>query len=365
MGTILLIGGLETSLFRMYKPLSICILAAAFILFEEGYAWDKNYININWKQAEKRYGGPDQFPTFRLFSTKPTEGDVEYRDIEFDKDTDTATLKDEDRPFFDNTLETKIIVHGNGGNLVLDSFLWRNYSQVAEWSDVHYNIIGIRWGSGPTLKHAYVGVKLAKVVKSFVEKYGLIVSSIHGIGFSYGTHIVSAMATEIKESGLGQVDRLTLLDPGTKVSDFKVDGKTQQGLIHKDDASFVDVFHTSSKYGIWEESLGDVDVWPNGGKDQAEGIYPDGNGHRAAVYFFARTIVEPEGCQYLAWKCADTFTSYEWKNRGQNDNCGYGDETKETEVVGEYVNHKAEGNYVFFTTIEYEYCEKMDCETTC
>ena len=38
---------------------------------------------------------------------------------------------------------------------------------------------------------------------------------------------------------------------------------------------------------------------------------------------------------------------------------------QETEVVGEYVNHEAKGNYVFFTTIEYEYCEKMDCETTC
>ena len=47
------------------------------------------------------------------------------------------------------------------------------------------------------------------------------------------------MATEIKESGLGQVDRLTLLDPGTKVSDFKVDGKTQQGLIHKVDFGMI------------------------------------------------------------------------------------------------------------------------------
>ena len=47
------------------------------------------------------------------------------------------------------------------------------------------------------------------------------------------------MATEIKESGLGQVDRLTLLDPGTKVSDFKVDGKIQQGLIHKVDFGMI------------------------------------------------------------------------------------------------------------------------------
>ena len=41
------------------------------------------------------------------------------------------------------------------------------------------------------------------------------------------------MATEIKETGLGQIDRLTLLDPGIKVSKYKVDGKTQKGLIHK------------------------------------------------------------------------------------------------------------------------------------
>ena len=43
------------------------------------------------------------------------------------------------------------------------------------------------------------------------------------------------MATEIKQIGLGQVDRLTLLDPGTMVSDFKIDGNPnkQQGFIHK------------------------------------------------------------------------------------------------------------------------------------
>ena len=41
------------------------------------------------------------------------------------------------------------------------------------------------------------------------------------------------MATEIKDMGLGQIDRLTLLDPGTKVKDYEVDGKMQQGFIHK------------------------------------------------------------------------------------------------------------------------------------
>lgn len=41
--------------------------------------------------------------------------------------------------------------------------------------------------------------------------------------------MISAMATEIKESGLGQIDRLTLLDPGIKVPMFG----EQRGLIRK------------------------------------------------------------------------------------------------------------------------------------
>ena len=175
------------------------------------------------------------------------------------------------------------------------------------------------------------------------------------------------MATEIKQIGLGQVDRLTLLDPGTMVSDFKIDGNPnkQQGFIHKvkiyfdridiskwvaktfdvckigliitsisitqDDANFVDVWHTST-VGIWDESIGHVDVWANGGKSQPDGMtlsYKTTNSHKAAVYMFARTIVEPNGCQYIAAKCEkcrdvkpklkDTcnvaFIAYEWKHR--------------------------------------------------
>ena len=57
--------------------------------------------------------------------------------------------------------------------------------------------------------------------------------------YSYGAHVISAMATEIKETGLGQIDRLTLLDPGIKVSNYKVDGKNQQGLIHKVDSGMM------------------------------------------------------------------------------------------------------------------------------
>ena len=72
-------------------------------------------------------------------------------------------------------------------------------------------------------------------MKNFI--YGF--HSFHYLINSYGAHVISAMATEIKETGLGQIDRLTLLDPGIKVSNYKVDGKSQQGLIHKVDSGMM------------------------------------------------------------------------------------------------------------------------------
>ena len=54
----------------------------------------------------------------------------------------------------------------------------------------------------------------------------------------------------------------------------------------KEDASFVDVFHTS-KTGVWKNSIGDVDVWFNGGLSQPTGL----NAHKGAVFFFERSII--------------------------------------------------------------------------
>ena len=50
---------------------------------------------------------------------------------------------------------------------------------------------------------------------------------------SFGSHVISGMATELVDMGFEKIDRLTLLDPGCKVPKFRVNGKKQYGLIHK------------------------------------------------------------------------------------------------------------------------------------
>ena len=46
--------------------------------------------------------------------------------------------------------------------------------------------------------------------------------------------MISGMATELIDAGLGEIDILTLLDPGCKVpTKLRIDGKKQYGLIDK------------------------------------------------------------------------------------------------------------------------------------
>ena len=163
--------------------LKLHILSLITVFLADGInAWDNDYIKLNMNKLEREYGvnsGENKI-RFRVFSTKQ---DCAYRNIAYDEDTQTASLKDES--FFYKNLKTKIIAHGNGGCWKTAKFFCDKYAQVAEENDRHYNVIGICWGKGGSNKHAYAGIKLAKVVKSFVEMYGMDVSSAHGIGFRY------------------------------------------------------------------------------------------------------------------------------------------------------------------------------------
>ena len=135
-----------------FKLQILCLVATATVKVSN--AWDNDYIRLNLASLEKRYGvNGENAISFRIFSTKHAG----MRGIEFDEDTQTASLKDSE--FFDKSLDTKIIVHGNGGGLRIDEFLWDNYTEVAEQKGRHYNIIGIRWGKGGTPKHAYTAIK--------------------------------------------------------------------------------------------------------------------------------------------------------------------------------------------------------------
>ena len=84
-------------------------------------------------------------------------------------------------------------------------------------------------------------------------------------------------------------------------------------------------------------SVGDVDVWVNGGIKQPPTL-SEGS-HKGAIYFFARTITmtSPEECSYVAWKCTDPkWSPFKWEKRNKpgSDTCEFGD--SESENVSNY-----------------------------
>ena len=74
--------------------------------------------------------------TFKLYSTKFYQPDQNiYENIKFDETTKTASLKQ--GSMYDDSLNTLVVAHGNGGGYPLDKDLWAHYSQVYSYQ---YNI---------------------------------------------------------------------------------------------------------------------------------------------------------------------------------------------------------------------------------
>ena len=146
-----------------------------------GMVWDVSFRLYNTKFASGNWKQDEKSDTHKVISFNECSNVTECGE-----DRRRASLvTEEDKAHFDPSLKTKIVAHGNGGGYKLDQHLWSKYAEAAKKTGVHYNIIGIRWGSGGTIRHAYAGIKAAEVVKSFAETYGLDVSTLHGIGFRY------------------------------------------------------------------------------------------------------------------------------------------------------------------------------------
>ena len=120
--------------------------------------------------------------SFLLYSTRLPDA---RRDILFDERPwkYEASLEYPNEGFFNSSIPTKIVAHGNGGGIKLGKVLWEYYTEAAAKNGKHYNVIEVLWGSGNLKRHVWTGIKSARVVNSFIMKYGLKIDDIHGIGF--------------------------------------------------------------------------------------------------------------------------------------------------------------------------------------
>ena len=83
--------------------------------------------------------------------------------------------------------------HGLGGGFHIDQFFAEAYARAGQ----NYNTIGIDWrkihnnnGLGWKTVLENVGRYAAHFVQDMVRNHGLKIEEMHGIGFSYGTHVM-------------------------------------------------------------------------------------------------------------------------------------------------------------------------------
>ncbi|KAL7734948.1 hypothetical protein ACLKA6_011214 [Drosophila palustris] len=81
------------------------------------------------------------------------------------------------------------------------------------------------------------------------------------VGFAEGGHLAGAVAEQVQQLLGEKMPRITALDPSGDSDKFT-------HRLSPQDASFVEVVHTNGRELGTMEQLGDVDFYPNGGKEQ-------------------------------------------------------------------------------------------------
>jgi pancreatic lipase-related protein 1 len=167
---------------------------------------------------------------------------------------------------YDSNLKTKFIIHGFRHDSK-KSWILEMKDTMLEVEDL--NVILVDWSNGnghPYSKAAgntrIVGVDISNLIENLITSKQAKYSDFHLIGYSLGAHVAG-----IAGHASPGLDRITGLDPSS-VFYKELDNELR---LSKDDAEFVDVIHTdgSPKLGLgsmW--SSGDVDFYPNGGKNQ-------------------------------------------------------------------------------------------------
>ncbi|XP_065216895.1 inactive pancreatic lipase-related protein 1-like [Planococcus citri] len=189
----------------------------------------------------------------------------------------------------------------------------------------------------------FVGESLSYMLRQMIS-IGHSGQKMHLIGFSHGAHI-AGIAGRLMAPHLPA--RITALDP-VRLSEIARPGV---GKLTGGDAKFIDVIVTSLPSLSFDNEIGDVTFYPNGGLTKYQGRCNQKSdemermicGHVLAYRFFAESLVSPK--KFPAIKCE----SYSKLLSGQCDN-------QQPEAhMGEYVEKNVRGKYFLQTNEKYPF----------
>ncbi|KAG8226007.1 hypothetical protein J437_LFUL015933 [Ladona fulva] len=201
---------------------------------------------------------------------------------------DVATLN---ASSYDSNYPTYIVTHGyqsSGASDTIqdikDAYLSRSQCNVigVDWSVIADNILY------PVAKQhtVDVGIYVAKFIDFLATAGNLDISTLHLTGHSLGAHVMGIAGKNVKN---GKVRRITGMDPAGPL--FNLEEVNERLAVG--DASFVDIIHTCAGLYGFEDPLGDVDFYPNGGHPRQPGcsiILAGVCSHSRSWQFFAESV---------------------------------------------------------------------------
>lgn len=123
--------------------------------------------------------------------------------------------------------------------------------------------------------------------------------NIHLIGSGVGSHVAGSAARKFYDKTGYKVRRITALDPTRSCQRIN---QTLFGL-HRGDADFIDVIHTSSFGFGTPNALGDVDFFPNGPLALMPGSHSLVESSNLAIKYFAETVIPGQEENFMAVEC--------------------------------------------------------------
>lgn len=199
-----------------------------------------------------------------LLWTRSNPGDDQYYRLVFGDAASLASspLRPED--------PTVVAVHGFNSN----GFSWPVRAKTELLNLGSYNVISVDWehlAETPWYPQAVqhtqlVGERTARMLEWLQETAGLDVAQVQATGHSLGSHVCGAIGQHLEKFRLPFI---TGMDPAGPLF-YNV---TEEHRLDPSDAEFVQVIHTDACSILalcegMEKEMGDVDFYPNGGKNQ-------------------------------------------------------------------------------------------------
>ncbi|CAG9759294.1 unnamed protein product [Ceutorhynchus assimilis] len=200
---------------------------------------------------------------------------------------------------FNPLLPTVVLVHGWAEDFKTDS---NKFIREAILSKFDANIITVDWSKFAKEDYVtarvavpFVGKQAAALLDHISKEFAYSLGRVTMVGYSLGAQVCGAIGKNLH----GRIGVLTALDPPS----FLFAPYNRDDSIHKTDAQYVQVIHTTNKLYGMSGAVGHSDFYPNGGERQP-GCDDDEDhekcSHRMAWKYFVESINKNT---FLATRC--------------------------------------------------------------